>query len=68
MDLRTLKSKLTKEQYSALARRVGTSPGYLDQLAGRHRSPSVKLARKLAGADRRLSLEELLPGVYGDAA
>lgn len=68
MNLLTLKAKLSKAQYTALARKAGTSAGYLDQIAGAHRKPSARLAKRLVAADARLTLESLRPDIYERAA
>lgn len=67
MNLYALKKTLTPKQYAALAGKAETSPGYLDQIAWGHRKPSPKLARKLTAANRRLTLEDLRPDIYGAA-
>jgi len=53
---------------------AGTSPVYLFQLSGGHRTPSVSLTKKLVRAsaihtpDRTLSLKGLRPDVWGTVA
>jgi DNA-binding transcriptional regulator YdaS (Cro superfamily) len=67
MDLKAYLDDLEPEQREAFAKRAGTSPAYLLQLAGKHRAPSPKLAKALVAASRnRLSLEALRPDIWAD--
>lgn len=55
-----------REQFASAA---GTSVGYLWLLAGKHRQPSPKLARKLQEASGGiLTLAELRPDLWGEEA
>jgi hypothetical protein len=60
--------ELTPAERKALAQAVGCNPIYLHQLATRFRNkkPSPELCRRLVAADRRLTLEELRPDIWGD--
>ena len=68
MELRTLWPRLTAEQREQLASAADTSEGYLRQLAcgwvrpsrGRKVRPSLELITKLAAADGRLKLADLV--------
>jgi|GEM_PF-5832187 hypothetical protein len=62
MQLKTLFSKLSIAERKVLADAVGTSPAYLWQLAVRWRgkTPSIAFIRKLAQADKRLKLSDLM--------
>lgn len=73
MNLTELKTRLkARGEWAAYAKKlaaeVGCTPVYLDQLAADFRKPSPKLAQKLAGADRRLTLEGLRSDIYGEPA
>ncbi len=65
MDMRTLLRSMREPERQALAAKVDSSVGYLRLIAGGHRRPSTDLAKKLVEADRRLSLAELRPDVWG---
>lgn len=62
MRLSELHPSLTREQREDLAKRCGISPGYLWQLATRWKGkkPTVDLLVKLAGADARLKVTDLV--------
>lgn len=62
MRLSTLYDKLNAEQRAALAQKVETDPGYLWQLATRWRGkkPSLMLIQKLAKADPRLTVADMV--------
>lgn len=62
MKLRDLYGKLTTAEREALAKKVDTDPGYLWQLATqwRGKKPSIDLLSKLAAADSRLSVIEMV--------
>jgi hypothetical protein len=65
MTLRELLDVLTHEEKVALAEKAETTYIYLFQMAAGARSPSPKLARKLAAADSRLKLADLRPDIWG---
>lgn len=69
MNLRNLYEKLDKSEREAFATRVGIQPAYLWQLATqwRGKQPSLDLLSKLADADRRLSVAELVQEFTEDA-
>jgi hypothetical protein len=62
MRLSTLYPTLSKEQREALAAAAEIKPAYLYQLATRWdgRKPTVPQLAKLAKADRRLTLKDLV--------
>jgi hypothetical protein len=62
MRLSTLYQQLSPEQREDLARKADISPGYLYQIATRWqgRKPTVPLMDKLAKADRRLTLADMV--------
>ena len=62
MKLRDLYGKLTTAEREVLAKKVDTDPGYLWQLATqwRGKKPSIDLLSKLAVADSRLSVIEMV--------
>lgn len=62
MRLSELHPSLTREQRADLAKRCGISPGYLWQLATRWKGkkPTVDLLAKLADADARLKVSDLV--------
>lgn len=68
MNLRQLHDREGRGFFVVLAKKVGTVPAYISQCANGVRKPSPQMAKRLAAADRRLKLEDLLPDVYGDAA
>lgn len=68
MNLLQLKESAGIEGLAALAKVAGTNQKYLSQCAHGHRKPSPRLAKKLAAADRRLTLAELRPDIYTKAA
>lgn len=73
MDLTELKARMRvrgewKAYTEQLAAKVKCSPVYIDQIAAKFRKPSPRLAQKLAGADRKLTLEGLRPDIYGEPA
>jgi transcriptional regulator with XRE-family HTH domain len=60
MNLRDLAGRITVEQRRELARRAGIEPRYLDQLiSGFRNNPSLPVLRRLAAADRRLSVAHM---------
>lgn len=67
MRLHDLHKKLTGAERRALALAVGVSPGYLWQIAvqwtnseGRIKRPSLDLVAKLAAADARLHVHDMV--------
>lgn len=61
MDLQTLHGKLKPPQRRELATKAGIAPRYLDQLAtGFRSSPSLAVLQRLAAADSRLSLAQMV--------
>ena len=55
--------------YQRLADDIGTSYAYVYQMANGIRNPSPKVARRIhAETNRMVSLEELRPDIWGDAA
>jgi hypothetical protein len=64
MDMRTLLRSIEPTERERLAKRAKTSVGYLNLIAGGHRKPSPKLARKLVQADNRLTLADLRPDLW----
>lgn len=62
MQLRTLYPQLTTDEREALAKKAGTHAGYLWQLATnwRGKKPSINLMAKLADADRRLKVADMV--------
>lgn len=62
MKLRDLYPKLSTQEREALAKSVDTQPGYLWQIATqwRGKKPSIDLIARLAAADIRLSVNELV--------
>jgi hypothetical protein len=62
MKLCELHPKLSAEERQRLADKAGTDPGYLWQLATRWRGkrPSLDLIRRLADADKRLTLADMV--------
>lgn len=64
MDLQTLLRTIEPREREALAKRAKTSVGYLYLLAGGHRKPSPKLARKLVTVEPRLTLPDLRPDLW----
>jgi hypothetical protein len=62
MRLSTLWTQLTTAEREALAKSVDTDPGYLHQLATRWRgkSASVKFITRLAAADARLTVQDMV--------
>lgn len=62
MRLSELHPSLTREQRDDLAKRCGISTGYLWQLATRWKGkkPTVDLLKKLADADARLKVADLV--------
>lgn len=62
MKLRDLYQTLDTAEREALAKKIEMSPGYLWQLATqwRGKKPSIDLLSKLAAADSRLSVAELV--------
>lgn len=51
-----------------LARAVNTNPGYISQIANGHRKAGLSVARRIAAADRRISLGDLRPDIFGEPA
>lgn len=74
MRLSTLYQDLTAEERAALAKKVGTDPGYIWQLATRWRGKraSIGFMSKLVAAEPRLSIadmsEEFAEPVEGERA
>lgn len=62
MNLRQRYEEMTPGQRVALAKAAGTSAGYLWQMATRWggRRPSIDLMTRLANADRKLSIKDML--------
>lgn len=62
MKLCDLYGQLTTEEREALAKKVDTDAGYLWQLATqwRGKKPSIDLLSRLAAADQRLSVTEMV--------
>jgi lauroyl/myristoyl acyltransferase len=62
MQLRVLYPQLTTEEREALAKKAGTHAGYLWQLSTnwRGKKPSINLMAKLAEADRRLKVTDMV--------
>lgn len=62
MNLRELYDTLDQDQRAALAARAGIKPPYLWQIATQWsgRKPSLEVLKKLADADKRLSVSELV--------
>lgn len=62
MRLSDLYSTLTTEERESLAKKAGTTAPYLYQLATRWqgKKPSLKLVMQLAGADSRLTVDDLV--------
>lgn len=68
MDLNALQKKSGHGFLTELARKVGAHPGYISQCSIGYRKPSVRLAKKLVAADKRLTLKALRPDIFGTAA
>jgi hypothetical protein len=68
MDMATYLKQAAPEERQALADTAGTSVGYLYLIGGGHRRASPKLCRALHSADARLTLCELRPDIWGQAA
>lgn len=68
MTLQELYDKEGLDGLKRLGAKVSADPKYLWQCATKRRKPSFKLARQIAGADRRFSLEELRGDIFGAAA
>lgn len=62
MRLADLYPQLNASERTAIADKCGTTPAYLWQLSTRWRGrrPSVELLSKLAEADRRLNVSDML--------
>ena len=62
MNLKTLYDKLSGEERTRLAAEVGIHKQYLWQIATRWRDrrPSMSVVAKLAKADRRLKVEDMV--------
>ncbi|MNC54527.1 hypothetical protein D3C75_1040130 [compost metagenome] len=57
--------KATATERSRVAAKAGTSVGYLYQIAGGHRRPSLELSKKLRDAtDGALAIRALRPDLY----
>jgi transcriptional regulator with XRE-family HTH domain len=57
--------KANATERSQVAAKAGTSVGYLYQIAGGHRRPSLELSRKLRNAtDGEVSISSLRPDLY----
>lgn len=69
MRLADLYPKLDSTQRAALAEKCETSPAYLWQLSARWRGrkPSVDMLLKLAAADKRLKVADML-AEFGEVA
>ena len=63
MDIRSFLSRYGRAELAAIAKRAGTTAGYvIDQIGNGHRRPSTKLALKLwEASNRRLTLQKLRP-------
>lgn len=63
--MKTLKEWLresTPEERKRVAKESGTSVAYLYQIAGKHRTPSLKLIARLnISLDKQVDMKELLP-------
>lgn len=70
MKLSQLYDKLTVAEREALALKADMSPAYLWQIATRWRGrrPSVDLLARLAAADKRLSLKQMVSEFTAEAA
>lgn len=62
MKLRDLYPTLSADERDALAKRAGTEPGYLWQIATQWRGKraSISMMQKLAAAEPRLHLNDLV--------
>ncbi len=62
MNFSELYESLTPPQRVELAKRAGTDPGYLWQIANqwRGRRPSIDLLKRLADADSRLRMASMV--------
>jgi hypothetical protein len=62
MNLRDRYEQMTPEQRVDLAKKAGTSPAYLWQLANRWggRRASLELIQRLAQADKKLSVNDMV--------
>ncbi len=69
MDVRTYMKTKGRPASETMAKRAGTSYNYLIQLAGGHRKPSHKLAKRIEAATRGvISRHDLRPDIFGKAA
>jgi transcriptional regulator with XRE-family HTH domain len=65
MNCRTFLKTTTPAERDLVAKRAGTTVGYLKQIAGGHSRPSADLAVRLElASDRRMTREELLPEFF----
>lgn len=65
MELRAHLKNLTPDERETLAAAAGTTPGYLAQLAGRHRRASTDMALRIEAASGGVvTREELLPEFF----
>lgn len=67
MNMREFLNAIDQAERERFAKNAQTSVGYLWLLAGDHRRPSPKLARRLHEASGgRMTLAELRPDLWGD--
>ncbi len=65
MDCRTFLKSTTPAERERVAKRARTTVGYLIQIAGRHSTPSPRMAIRLElASDGRMTREELLPEFF----
>lgn len=62
MQLKDLYPRLTGDERESLAKQAGTSAAYLWQIATRWqgKKPSIDLLSRLAAADKRLTVSEMV--------
>lgn len=74
MDVKQWLKSTKPEQRGPVVEEAGTTAEYLLQLAGNHRKPSVRLARRLEQAsrihtpDHVMVAEDLRPDIFKDEA
>ena len=67
MDLLEFKKKYKSGRFNGVARRSGTTPDYLKQIAYGYRKPSGVLARRIEKAtEGMITREELRPDIFLD--
>lgn len=66
MTLLELKKRDGHGAFVRLAAKANTSASYLSQIANGHRVCGLNVAKKLAAADRRISLGDLRPDLFGE--